>query len=448
MRPWDVVKALSETSSRLEKSAILEKLPADSEFWEFAKVALDPFILFGLRALPKPERIGVGADPKEFRKLVGQLTSRQLTGNAAKAAVKAFSETCTEPQWQMWYSRVLEKDLDCGVGEGTINKYAPDRWKFTLFSCQLASPMDNVPGLPSDAFIEAKYDGVRTLWFVKPTKSDDGGMFEGSGLTADITCYSRSGRQYHNFSIITAQLAKLVELPDFPEYGIVVDGEVISRGFNELMSQARRKTDAKFEGVLMAFDVMAIPDFLERKTTPPLKQRRVVLETLIDELNRRVENSCVMLSEAIKGADLTTEEGEQLVADFFKQQVEAGFEGIIIKDSTVPYQFDRTKHWLKKKHGDTFDLEIVGYKEGKDRHAGRLGALVGRGSDQAGEFVANVGSGFSDGQRDEIWKNRDKMMGGFMEVEADSVSRNRNGGRSLRFPVFVKFRDDKQQPTV
>ena len=45
--------------------------------------------------------------------------------------------------------------------------------------------------------------------------------------------------------------------------------------------------------------------------------------------------------------------------------------------------------------------------------------------------------------RDEIWNNKDKYLGKIVEVKANGVSSNRDGGYSLLYPNFVEVRDDK-----
>ena len=46
----------------------------------------------------------------------------------------------------------------------------------------------------------------------------------------------------------------------------------------------------------------------------------------------------------------------------------------------------------------------------------------------------------SDDERDDYWKNRDKLIGDVVEVRADAVTKNQNGDYSLRFPRFKTFR--------
>ena len=52
----------------------------------------------------------------------------------------------------------------------------------------------------------------------------------------------------------------------------------------------------------------------------------------------------------------------------------------------------------------------------------------------------NVGSGFSDSDRDNYWAGRDSVVGTVVEVRADAITQNQDGTYSLRFPRFLKFR--------
>ena len=80
----------------------------------------------------------------------------------------------------------------------------------------------------------------------------------------------------------------------------------------------------------------------------------------------------------------------------------------------------------------TADLRVFGWNEGTGRNKGKLGSLtVG-----TTHPICDVGSGFNDEQR--LLKPED-VIGRIVEVEYDLISAK--GG--LRFPVFKRFRDDK-----
>ena len=87
------------------------------------------------------------------------------------------------------------------------------------------------------------------------------------------------------------------------------------------------------------------------------------------------------------------------------------------------------------------DLPIVGYTKGTGRFAGTFGALV---LDFKGNGV-KVGSGFSNVQRDDLWRNKDNLTGVLCEVKYKEVSYDKStGAESLQFPVFVGIRNDKE----
>jgi DNA ligase-1 len=95
---------------------------------------------------------------------------------------------------------------------------------------------------------------------------------------------------------------------------------------------------------------------------------------------------------------------------------------------------------MKWKPTITVDLNIVGFEEGTGRNSGRLGDIICEGVDDDRNIRVNVGSGFSDSDRDGYWNSRDELLGDVVEVMADAVTQNQDGTYSLRFPRFVRFR--------
>jgi DNA ligase-1 len=132
--------------------------------------------------------------------------------------------------------------------------------------------------------------------------------------------------------------------------------------------------------------------------------------------------------------------GEILFKKFNKNAVEQGYEGILVKDPDAVYECKRSTSWLKIKPSLTFDLTIVGVEAGTGKNEGKMGALICRGIDNNKEIEVNVGSGFTDAERDEFWNDREIIVGQIVEVRADAVTQNQDGTYSLRFPRFERFR--------
>jgi DNA ligase-1 len=89
-------------------------------------------------------------------------------------------------------------------------------------------------------------------------------------------------------------------------------------------------------------------------------------------------------------------------------------------------------------------LEVREIEEGTGRNQGRLGAFVCEGVDDGRHIRVNVGSGFTDSNRDDFWSQRSDIIGSIVEVRADAVTQNQDGSYSLRFPRFKTFRGFQQ----
>jgi DNA ligase-1 len=203
------------------------------------------------------------------------------------------------------------------------------------------------------------------------------------------------------------------------------------------MKQAQRKSNAKTDNMVYhVFDIVPLSEFRDGFCNLQQHNR-------IDLLKRAQaflpENSCVQVMPGID-VDLDTAEGHDVMRRFAEASVEEGYEGIMIKNMDAPYECKRSDFWMKWKPTITVDLNIVGFEEGTGRNLGRLGAIICEGVDNERNIRVNVGTGFSDGDRDSYWAEKDSLFGNVVEVQADAVTQNQDGSYSLRFPRFVRFR--------
>ena len=121
-----------------------------------------------------------------------------------------------------------------------------------------------------------------------------------------------------------------------------------------------------------------------------------------------------------------------------------GQEGIILKDKDGIWENKRAKHQIKFKGEMECDLEITEVVEGTGKYAGKLGAVVCRSRPEDGKYLTvNVGSGFNDDHRDNLWAIRDQLVGKIVAVKYNMRSKNKAGEESLFLPIFVEVRYDK-----
>lgn len=437
------VNRLNESDSRLHKEEVLRQALSAATLGEFEpqvflgllKATYDPFITFGVKQVPVTVGLTDRENPwQDFNDLLNRLHMRTLTGNAARDALQELSQRFDSEQWNKFCAAVIQKDIRAGVSDKTINKIAKDtQYEVPIYGCQLATSGDDRE-ITGRQRLEPKLDGVRMQLHV---------MF-GEGDVYAFS-YSRNGKLFDNFTHIEREvldnitaLIRSSRQSALYERGFVLDGEVTGSSFQELMRQARRKRDVQADDtVFHVFDIIPLEEFNAGWWQKPLEQRLDILHSM-REIFGRMKSVALLPSIEV---DLDYAEGRDVMHRYGRDCVEQGYEGIMIKDLRAPYECKRNTHWLKWKPTITVDLEVIDVEEGTGKNAGRLGALVCSGTDNGRVITVNVGSGYSDAERDALWSDRDLVIGRTVEVLADTVSQNQDGTYSLRFPRFSRFRD-------
>jgi DNA ligase 1 len=429
-QPQTIIQQLQADNSRLAKEAILaEAVKEDlTEFFDGLRMALDNLYTFGVKQVPvKEEDSGQGLSWTNFMQLAESLYRRQLTGHAARDAIKLAMDVATKEQWNDWYRLILQKDLRSGISEKTVNKVlkkskiAP----VPVFECMLAHDGANHESkITGKKLVEPKLDGVRAITVID---------YE----SRTVTMYTRNGKVLENFGHITAFLE--TQLDNFGR-SYVLDGEVVSNSFQDLMKQVHRKSDVQAQDArLCLFDVVPLVEFKQGQSVMGQRRRSNFLKNWQNIFG---DSGCIeIIPQKEFDLDVFTDEIE--FRDFNKEMIAKGFEGIMIKEPDAKYECKRSTSWLKQKPFIEVSLEVTAVEEGTGRNVGKLGALVCAGVDDGKNIVVNVGSGFSDDQRAEFWIDKETMIGQIVEVRADAVTQNQDGSYSLRFPRFLRFRGFK-----
>ena len=428
------INQLNESDSRLHKEDVLKRAmdAGDHVFLNGIRNCYNPYITFGVKQIPSTEGITGAPNPYEdFDELLAKLAARQLTGHAARDAILGMSLKFDSDEWNLFLAPILRRDMRAGFSDRTINKVCKGtEYVIPTFGCQLAANSEGRPEMVGTKWLEPKLDGARVLLVV----SDDN----------TATCYSRNGKVFDNFPHVEQQvLSNVYAIRTYLRIkgGFVLDGEIMGKSFQDLMRQAQRKENVQTQDtVFNVFDILPLEDFKRGFWNAQLRKRLAILsdmQPVFDAMPNvtRVDSQIVV--------DLSTEEGRTNLHEYATEMVTAGFEGIMIKDMEAPYECKRNTFWMKWKPTITVDLPVIELEEGTGRNKGRLGALVCRGVDHGKEISVNVGSGFSDTERDLFWKQQESIVGRTAEILCDVITQNQDGTYSLRFPRFVRWRDDK-----
>ena len=441
-KPWEIIKLLEATGSRLEKESILYQNWRNTEFKNGLRYALDPMVTYGVKQIPEK----VGGEPwpelvyhtdhtyvnvtgdtllvmEDFESAIDNLKTRKITGNNAKDLIAGMIGRCeTLDEWNYWYRRILMKDLKCGISEKTVNKmYGKNH--IPVFSPMLAKDGTNSQEkYKKECIIDYKFDGVRCLAIIE---------------NSECTLYSRTGKVFENFPEINKALGKECY------NGIVFDGELMGKDFQMLMKRLNAKkgwAEESMDGYFAIFDVITLEEFRAGISYTTQIDRKKYLDKLMRADVDLFWNPLVH-SVNYDILDLGTTLGNDRLLEINGISLQMGMEGLMIKPADGIYECKRSDAWFKIKPFFEYSLEVKAIEEGTGKNKGKLGALVCEGTDTGKLIKVNVGSGLSDDDRYAIWLDPARYIGMIAEVRADAVTQAEDATHySLRSPRFKGFR--------
>lgn len=443
-RAFAVLADIERNSSLNSKQSILTANSDNTVLRTLLSLAYDPFLQFYIKKLPKMtathNQLTYEVNYVHFLQLLGDLSHRRITGNAAISAVEQFFNGCDKEE-QLWYSRVLTKDLKIGLADKGINKAFPKL--IPTYEVQLADKinpedlnLDTVKAmkiLPQFMVVQYKIDGYR-LNIHRPDEHT-------------VILRTRNGKTVSGYKELMQSALKL-------PVGYVYDGEIVAPElfqwiqhnaengltsanrdlFSAVMSHAFSKEDDK-KGIFNIFDMVSLDEWRLRVSTLPYSDRLKLMDKLIKPLNLRD----IMVVPTSRVYSKSNPADLREIVDTFHNFINVGWEGLMIKDVESPYQWKRTRALLKMKLMDTVDLVVTGIYQGTGKYQYSLGGVY---CDYKGNKLG-VGSGFTDEQRHTFWKFPNDIIGKTIEVAYQSISHNKEGKESVSFPVFKGIRMDK-----
>lgn len=410
-----LMDAIEAASGPIKKIALLKQQPDSAK--ELLRIVVEPTVKFYITTtfthlLEVWER-GIDQGPRQeenawWVQVMTMLTSfadRRCTGSNAELLLALTAKAAPTYHHTMWLSRFVNKDLRCGVSVSTLNKVWPGL-------------IDDLTVMLAKEYDPEKHE-LLGPWGVEP-------KLDGYRMTIiDGVPMSRGKKVFTSVDHILKQFSDN-ELADF-----VWDGEIMgaSKDFDEAGGSIRRKSVQAEGANYHAFDCIPRTDWT--LPTQSLQVRRDLLDFTIG--SRKRNNIRTTPIEVID-----TPTSEQLFAAM-RRMIALGYEGAMAKNMRAPYVYDRTDDLLKLKDFTSSDVKIIGCYPGKKgkKHAHHLGGFHVQ---HDGDVVTDVGGGFTDAQRDEYWERREELNG--LTVEVQHQLPNSKNGR-FRFPVFIKFRPDK-----
>jgi len=411
---FSLLSEIEKDNSRNGKKDILLKGKDNAVFKSLLYLTYNNLLIFNIKQIPKVLVSNTGTSEEKYRSftsLLEKLNQRTITGNAAKDELAKFLSSCNDEEFK-WYSKVISKDFKIGITEKTINDVFPNL--IPEFTCMLAHPFKKYP---NNFILDPKLDGYRCLII----KEHD-----------EVIMLSRNGKQFTGFYELEKDFAKLPN-----DY--VYDGEIVSDSFSGTQSIMFNKGIEK-HGIFNLFDAVPLNEFKTNEfITKYIDRLRFIKNTIKPILQKeKIKNIKKVSNSRVFKA--TEKDIDNLVKEIHVKFVSMGYEGTMVKNVESVYQKKRTYDLQKIKDMDTIDLEVIDVFEGTSKYENMLGGVVVKFKDNE----VRVGSGFTEDQRKYFWKNKNDIINKTIEIKYQEVTKNKNEGYSLRFPIFVRIREDKK----
>jgi bifunctional non-homologous end joining protein LigD len=272
---------------------------------------------------------------------------------------------------------------------------------------------------------EEKYDGYRILAYKQGDR---------------VTLVSRNG---NDRTATYASVARAVQ--QLTLRTVLLDGEVVAFD-NRHISRFQLLQGGSSAATYAVFDCLYTPGRDLRGE--PLTIRRAAAEAAIDEvqglvISRRLPDN------GIKAYAMATKKG---------------YEGLVAKDLSSPYNEGRSSKWLKVKVHQEEEMVIGGFTEpeGSRQYIGAL--LLGAYEDGKLRYVGKVGTGFNENTLAALYRKfkslaqskpafvdppREKRVTYLRPKLVAQISfQEWTSDRKLRQPVFLGLRDDKRPAEV
>lgn len=442
----------SDSSKNFKVNAI--KQHADNELFKgLLQRTYSPLVRFGISIaqIPGYEFSGNCMGLEQALVEIDRLSSREYTGNAAKAHIAKVLSNLS-PENAKIIEQVIDGSLKIQCNASTINKALGRGF------------IKDAPYMGAVSFDQKRVDKLfsKESRLVSQLKMD--GRFCNSAIEGGkVSMESRQGLPTY-FGSTFDSLAVMESLYGEP---LVLNGEMVVSGYERdrytgnavvsslvsigdkiMLGEDVEKDKVKFQKrwgqpyeVMLLRLKLVVWDFIPMhiyssadKWEKPYGERLQELEAMIDQAG-------------LKNLELVETrfvESEAEARTHFLQQLELDNEGTILKSLESGWQDGKPVFNVKMKVELTFDLEITGGNMGKagTKNENVISSLNTKTA--CGELKTSPG-GMPEEMMAHVTENLDSLIGTIVTIKCNGLSRDKHGNWSVLHPAVIELRDDKSE---
>lgn len=419
-----IFEQLKNTSSKKDKEAIITANKDNELFKKCLVFLLDDNVTTGI-AKRKWDSIEIGTSSwvhKDINKELLEMFEYIKTNNTGKDEnilnVKAWCHDFDEESKE-FIKGMVTKSIKLGCDKKTVNRVIPNlifEWKV-----QLGSPQDKLKLKKGEKFfLSRKANGTRCSYM-------NGKLI------------SRQGKEFTGMS----HIIKDIETLNLDTY--FIDGELIRKnvdniddnlnfrlGTGIINSDATDKSEIEF----VIFDIFPVETINGDKTIEKYSIRKQRMQDIEKIINQTGVKNLKIIEMVYEGTD-TSEIDRWL--DIAQSR---NWEGLILNKNT-PYEFKRSTNIIKIKRFFDIALRCTAVNiADSGKYKGYMGSITCK----YGDGFVDCGSGFSDEDRWHYTSFPEAIVGKIVSIKYKEESHNKDGGKSLQFPVFLGIVNDKSIP--
>lgn len=418
-------KQIQETSSLNDKKEIIAENKNNELFKECLRFLLDSNITTGIAekrydSLEARTSDWVHDDiNKEFCEMLEYI--KQHNTGRDEDIIQCQAWSCGLGDDIKDFTRgMITKSIKLGCDKKIVNSVIPNL--IPTFEIQLGTSVEKCKLIDGTYIsISHKMNGTRCVYLNNQMKS-------------------RQNKLYNGLDHIIDDIKKL-RLEDY-----FIDGELTykneeglsdSDAFQKGCSIAMSKDTDKSQLKLVIFDIFPAEEFLNLHTSKKTyKERRKDLDKLEESIDTSGITNLSVVERLYEGTDHS-----QIWKWLDYADVDMGWEGIMINLDT-PYECKRTKNLIKVKRFFEKDLRCIKVNIATTgKYKGIMGSITCNYFDN----TVDIGSGFNDEQRKYYAKHPEEIIGKIVSCKYKEETQNKDGGKSLQFPVYMGILIDRDK---
>ena len=403
-----IVKQLRETSGTNDKIVLLRRNCNNELLRKVLRYTYDTDLKYGVQKKSIVMRTGESKWSSLFE-MLDELAESNINDSLKRNVGRFINNLETEDEKEL-VTKILLKNLDVGLNVKNINK----GMKGLIVSHDIMKGSSWDGTLNSEVAVSLKLDGIRCSWLIKDGKA---------------IAKTRQNKIIQGMNELTKAIEEV-----FGEQDLFVDGELLATNEEGLSSEDLfKKTSAivnskglKKDLTFVAFDIVSLEDYNNKSNSTPFLERREQLECYVGLKNELVKLAPMyFITDSI---DRIYEKLDEVVKD--------NCEGLMLNKINGFYEFKRTKQLLKVKKFNEGDVLVTDILEGEGRLEGTLGKVEVQFKYKGDIYTNNIGSGFSDEEREYYWEHKDELIGKVVTIKYFEITKNEQGGFGFRFPTW------------